>query len=455
MKKAIILLFLVLSLFQSSCDAQSRRRGEQRKEEPVVKEEPKKTVDIKPMVNVYIENSGSMDGFVKGITEFKGSIAKLLAKLKFYYDEENVKVFFIRNDRPQRRGGQERLNVVEAFQSNISDYVSAIDLRWKEDRSFRGHNTNLNNIFKEMLNRTNDTTISILFSDCIYSIGSGGAENMLNSEKGTTYSAFLDYAKKNNGNLATTILKMKSKFDGNYYPFTGDKNAFSFKGELPYYICVMANQDILSDFNKSIKLGDLEGYDSKYILAHSTSTNPYFSVLMSTEKKGRFKQQRKLSSPTYVHGIEDVKLNKRSDDVFMFGVAISIGDVDIDDAYLLDTSNYTLSEDCFRVSKVYKIKKEQVEASDWLRIKDGNPTHIVVIEAKNMRWSNVELGISLKKQVPQWIEKCSILDDTKADNLKGGKSFGLKYWIEGISEAYEELYPNDVNYFEVTVKINK
>lgn len=458
MKK--VLLYSIVSLLLISCGGRNHSsNGAESQPTPNDSiEEVPITNPIKPVVNVYIENSGSMDGFVlNGITDFKAAVYKLLPKLKFYYDEDNVQIFFIRNDKTK-----EKLNVVKVCEASISDFAAAIDLRWKEDKKVRGHNTNLNNIFKEILDRTDDKTISVLLSDCIYSIGSGGVEDLLDQEKGTTFDAFLSHGKKAQKSdwcLTTTIIKMKSSFDGTYYPYTGDKKGFPYKGELPYYICVLANQAIMADFNKNIKLGkgEIDGYDNKYILAHSESANLYYSILMATENKGRFKPQRQCSSLSYVHGIEDIDLkpNKRTGAPFSFAVALDMKKIDVEEDYLLDTRNYVLTEDNFKVVRVEEIDKNSINANDWQRIKDGNPTHYIVLEAKDMHWTNVELGIALKKQEPGWIEDCNILDDTKPSSLEGGKSFGLKFWIHGISEAYEEIYPEDKNYYQVRINIKK
>lgn len=465
MKKIILFVFAVLCIATTDCDSRSRRGENQygTNEESVAAQLTNTEEGFipceKPKVNIYIENSGSMDGFVNGITNFKDAIGKVLAKLKYYYDEENVEIFFIRNDRAVSGNQTEKINVVKACESNISDFATAIDIKWRDDMGKRGQNTNLNNIFKEILDRTDENTISILFSDCIYSIGKGGAENLLNHEKGTTYDAFLSYAKKNKGCLATSIIKMKSTFDGKYYPYTGDGDAFKYKGELPYYICVLANQNLLTDFNRNIKLGkgDLKGYDNKYIISKGASDNLYYSVLMATDNKGRFKQQRQYASSEYVHGIQviDTKPNKRTGDSFTFAIAADMKGIDAEEDYILNPKNYELTDNCFSVVEVKKLEKNEINQSDWLRISKRNPTHIVIIEVNDMQWTNLELSIALKKQVPQWIEQSSILDDTKADYLQDGKSFGLKYWIYGIAEAYEELYPEDRNFFNITINIKK
>ena len=150
-----------------------------------------------------------------------------------------------------------------------------------------------------------------------------------------------------------------------------------------------------------------------------------------------------------------MKPNKRTGAPFSFTVALDMKKIDVEEDYLLDTRNYVLTEDNFKVVRVEEIDKNSINANDWQRIKDGNPTHYIVLEAKDMHWTNVELGIALKKQEPGWIEDCNILDDTVASKLEGGKSFGLKFWIHGISEAYEEIYPEDKNYYQVRINIKK
>jgi hypothetical protein len=408
---------------------------------------------IKPIVKVYIENSGSMDGYVKGVTDFKDAIGKLLTKLKYHYDKENVKIFFINNDE------KEKLRIENTTtDTNIGDFANYIDLNWKKYK--RGNNTNLNNIFKEILARTDSNTLSILFSDCIYSVGNGSTINLLNYEKHTTMDAFLEKSKENNGNLATIIVKMKSKFDGFYYPYTGDNKKFHFNGELPYYICVIANQTILADFNKNIKLkeGEIMGFDNKYIISAGSANDFYYSVLLSTDNIGRFKANRKASTKEYVHAIENVntrslKRRKENDsNKFAFAVAVDLKNIPVEEDYLLNSENYTLSNANFQVKEIKLVDKNKISANDWLRISVANPTHIIILEATGTAMSHVK--VALKKQMPQWIENSNIIDDTDKEKLKGNKTFGLKYWIEGITEAYQEIYPNDKSFFEFEIKIN-
>lgn len=411
---------------------------------------------IKPVVNVYIENSGSMDGFIKGLTDFKSAIGSMLVQLKYHYDEENVHVFYIGND------NNEELCVKNAIETDIADFASSIDVSWRRaqrdenGQKLRGNNTNLNNIFKRILSNTNDTTLTILFSDCIYSIGQGETIDMLNHEKSMTYDAFLTISKenrnKNLGDLSTTIVKMHSAFDGQYYPFTGDNQKFHVKDCLAYYICVIANQPVLADFNSNIELNKLKGYENKYVISKGASNNLYYSVLTSTYKKGEFRTYRDYSTSEYVHGIESIKA-PRDGGALTFAIAIDMHNVDVEDDYKIDTINYVISEDNLVIKKIIPIAKNDINPTDWTKIKNGNPSHIIVLEATRMSLS--DFSIEFKKQMPGWIEDSNIMDDTNPQSLIGGKSFGLKYWIEGIAEAYEKIYPEEKNYYKINIKIKK
>lgn len=409
----------------------------------------------KPVVNVYIENSGSMDGFVNGLTQFKDAIGKMLVDLKYYYGDKNVHVYYIGNDR------NEQLCVKNAFETDIADFANSIDLSWRrasrdeQGQKLRGNNTNLNNIFKRILEDTQDSTLTVLFSDCIYSIGEGETVNMLDFEKRMTYNAFLTKSKQNKDKdleeLSTTIVKMWSKFDGEYYPFTGDRNHFHVNNNLAYYICVIGNQDILSDFNKNIELTKLNGYDNKYVISRSVSDNLYYSILPTSFKNGRFKTQRSCSTSEYIHGIEDVE--KPRNGSFTFAIAIDMHGIDVEEDYKTDIKNYYVSEVNLRIRDIVPVVRNDINPTDWVKIRNGNPSHIMILEATTMNLS--DFTIEFKKQVPGWIDDSNIMDDTNANCLLGGKSFGLKYWIEGIAEAYEKIYPEEKNYYKIDIKIKK
>jgi len=399
-------------------------------------------------INVYIENSGSMDGYVdqNTTTEFKLAIRDLFVMLKHYYGEEIIKVHFINSEIKETD-----------TQRDLVKFATEIHTPFYKMRDQIGRdNSNMNNVFKMILNKSDKETISILFSDCIYSIKGKDAEGLLSDQKSLTKDAFLSRWKQDSLKLATTIVKMKSKFKGKY--FDKDNAPTILTGqERPYYICVIGNNDVMFDFNNKIPLekGKIEGFDNKYIISSGEADDIYYSVLLSTDNVGRFKASRRASTKEYVHGIEDVNMKARGRDSngcnkLTFAVAVDLKNIAAEDDYLMNPDNYTLSDNNFRIKEVKTVERNNINASDWIRICEANPTHLIVLEATGTATSNVK--ISLKKQMPQWIEQTHIVDDKRIkDNLD--KTFGIKYLIEGIAEAYQTIYPNDKNFFEFEIEI--
>ena len=444
MKKIYLLLIIALfAMILSSCGGKGRRGNG-----GVVASTDSTKIVVKPAltaksVNVYIENSGSMDGYVNGNTEFKGAIRDLLVLLKHYY-EGKVKIHFINSQ------------IRETYtQADLATFAANINTQWSvkgEDRT----SSELNNVFKMILAKTDKETVSILFSDCIYSISGKNAEDLLSDQKSLTKDAFLSRWRLDSLQLATTIVKMKSKFNGTYYDKDNAKTQLN--GEKrPYYICVISNSDVMNDFNNKISLekGKVEGFENKYVISTGMADNIYYSVLLYTDNIGRFKPSRKASTKEYVHGLEDVNMTVRNRDgngsnKLTFAVAVDLKNIAAEEDYLMNPINYTLSNNNFRIKGIRPINELEIYPTDWKRIKESIPTHLIVLEATSTAISDIK--VSLKKQMPQWIEQTNIIDD-KDIKRNLDKTFGIQYLIEGIAEAYQKIYPDDKNFFEFEVKI--
>lgn len=448
----VLILLLLVSLSALSCQRGIVNDGIDSIDSTETMEGPLLSCTQNIKVNIYIENSGSMDGFVKGLTNFKSDIGNLLADVKYHYDEENIKMFFIHND------AHEILRTPEASSGkDLADVAQWIGVEWRKEP--RGSNTKLNNIFKTILDRTDDRTVSILISDCIYSIGkNGNTIDLLDHEKTTTKDAFLTRSKKGNMKLATSIYRMTSAFDGNYYPYTGDVNKYYYRGELPYYICVFADNNVMNDFCTKVKISekDYKGYKNRYTIAHSSTEEPYWTILPLTNKKGRFKKIREKNCVDKVHGIEKVERDRNG--VLSFCVAVDMSDVNVQEDYLLNPANYILDNTRYTISSITPFNKEEINPSDLMMLQKSSrmPTHILTIEATGTAVCDLE--IALERKMPQWIDTFNIMDDTSKEKLenKGNVgSFGLRYWIEGISRAYETLYPGDNAYFNFNITIKK
>lgn len=392
-------------------------------------------------VNVYIENSGSMNGYVEGNTQFKGAIRDLLVMLKYYYDEKNLKINFINSSIYPTNVQSD----IESFSKSLSTKTFKVgDI----------YSSNLNNIFKQILTKTSKNTISILLSDCIYSIQGNKTEDLLSDQKSLTKSAFLTKF-KNNEPLATTIVKLNSSFNGTYYDKDNKKTHLN-NISRPYYMSIIGSEKAMDNFNSNIELSKnkVEGFENKYNLTlKDYSKEIYYSVISTKEDSGRYKPDREHKSNGAVQGIEDVSINNRNSSSFIFSVALDLSSIPIEESYITDTFNYRITEGDYKIKGIYKFDKKQLGPSsiNMLSKAKAEPTHYIVFESTKPNFTN--LSFTLNKQIPNWVYTTSTNDDSNI--LKSPNStFGIKYLIEGISEAYETQSKNN-NYLELTINIKK
>jgi hypothetical protein len=392
-------------------------------------------------VNVYIENSGSMNGYVQGNTQFKGAIRDLLVMLKYYYDEKNLKINFINS-----------AIYPTNIEGNIVNFSNSLNTK-----TFKVGNTyssNLNNIFKQILTKTSQNTISILLSDCIYSIEGNKTEDLLSDQKSLTKDAFLTKF-KNKEPLATTIVKLNSSFNGTYYDKDNKKTQLN-NISRPYYMSIIGSEKAMTKFNSNIELSKnkVEGFENIYNLTlKDYSKEVYYSVIDTKEDSGRYKPDREYKNNGAVQGIEDVSINNRNSSSFIFSVALDLSNVPIEDSYVSDKSNYSIREGDYKIKGIYKFDKKQLGASsiNMLSKAKAEPTHYIVFESTKPNFTN--LSFALKKHIPNWVYTTSTNDDSNI--LKSPNStFGIKYLIEGISESYETQSKNN-NYLELTINIKK
>jgi len=391
-------------------------------------------------VNVYIENSGSMNGYINGNTEFKSAIQDMLVLLKYQYDEKNINLFFINSQIHPTN-----------INTDLAGFASALNT--KSFKVGATTSSNLNNIFKQILAKTSKDTISILISDCIYSIKGSHTEDLLSDQKNLTKDAFLTKSKQNI-NLMTTVVKLNSRFKG-YYWDKNEKRTFLNNEPRPYYISIVGSEIAMNDFNLKIIFSkkEVEGYENKLVLSSMNySKEIYYSVINTKTDFGRFKTAREFSDKNSVKGIEDINSDSRNGDKFTFSVALDLSQLPLEDDYISNLKNYAVEQGDFTILKISKFSNENLVPSSVTKIsKSGKaPTHYITFSSTSKKYS--DLVFSLKRQVPKWVEETSTEDDTDLKSITN-KTFGFKYLIGGISEAYQTISPSK-NYFELKININ-
>jgi hypothetical protein len=396
-----------------------------------------KKVPFHTKLNLYIENSGSMNGYVNGNTTFKNALGDLLVYLKYEFGEHNIHLHFI-ND---------TIHPVK-FDRDITQFAASLS-----PETMRVGNTassDLNLIFNTILQNTDAGTVSILFSDLIYSIQGSNTEQLLNYQKSQTKDAFLSKARQGD-NLQTAIVQLSSSFNGTYW----DKNNATTplrNVERPWYMTVTGEAERVADFNRKIDVEKMAGFENKFTLTTDDfSEDNYFSVLTNTYNEGRFKPIRSMSAYDFVRGIEDVEVG-RGGAPFRFAVAVDLSRIPVSEPYKTSRANFEVLEGNYRIDTIFAIAKKDIQPSDWVRIESAGATHIVLVEAEGQSFS--DLTIAMKKQIPEWVYRTDTEDDRDVE-ASLTKTFGFKYLVEGVSEAYETLSDKKDYYFELEVPVRK
>lgn len=409
--------FVVSSI--NSCNSSSRRTKKVNKNE--VKQDTATAyidaIDFNPIVNVYIENSGSMDGYVKGQTEFEQIVYNYLVNLKLAKITSNLNLYYI-NSRllPQ--------------QDDVQDFIEKLEPSSFKAKGGNRGTSDISNMIGLIMEEMNDSTVSIFISDCIFSPGRGkDAGEYLNNQKigikNIVGQYFNDHPK-----LAVMGYRCLSSFNGYCY----DKNDLGtqYIGKRPFYIWLFGTQGALNRIQIEMQKNryQLDGVQNDFMVFAGGTKMPDSCYAV---KRGSGKFDLKKSDPK--HSIENLKADKNGK--VRFSVEVNYAPFILSDSYLCDTSMYVLNNPKYRVVAVERIKEYK------------KYSHVIHIEADRVHPSNLEIKLCTGK--PVWPEYYNDDEGTAISDSNADKTFGIKYMADGIAEA---IIRKDY-YTRMTININK
>ncbi len=383
----------------------------------------------KPVLRIYMENSGSMDGFVTLNTQFKNALGHLLAKADGYYDD--TKLFFVNDD---------------VYDAPICQDLNNFVLKLNTTSMKVGHtgSTDLNKIFKLLLDRTNGDTVSVLVSDCVYDIDNVG--NLLSAASSATTGTFMKAirrAQDNKREFGVIILQMESLFQGTHYE---GKLGMPYYGKRPYYFIFMGDKERLADLNAHLELENtstgMPGLRHKYMLSSEKTwdlDNQTARVFTSgfTNALRIQPEHDGLNIHNFTTDQEAASLK--------FAVGLGIEQLFADREYVLDSANYEVLPAQYRLLDIND--KSKFTECDFFRrpicvqIGTGNDSYAP------------EITLVLKNRIPQWVADCSY-----SKHLMGypapHKSYALYEMVEGIFGAFHNAKGgNDQDLFRLKIRV--
>lgn len=381
-------------------------------------------------VNVYIENSASMDGYVKGVTGFETAIYNLLGDFKISDQTKSLNLNYINSKITYTKQ--------DALPADIQDFIEKLEPSTFKQRGGDRGVSDIKNILSTVLDQVNNENLVVLVSDFVFSPGKNvNAQDYLNNQ---TVGIKLDFAKKlKEFDLAAVIIQMESEFNGSYYDRFD--NPIPLSNKRPYYIWILgSSSQIKSIINKKFLDNIKGGYKNRIILSSLKEPLPVDYKILLSNKIGDFRLSEGSKGP-----ITEAEVSKRAEkkDLFGFEVAVDFSKNPQDKSYFSDPTNY-------RVNGNYSLSAEPIVESD--QTTQGF-THKLMLVTKELRDENLKIEVIGK--LPKWVETSSSIDDTNigSDKSEISKTFGLRQLIEGVNDAfYPATNENIISLLNITIK---
>ncbi len=346
-------------------------------------------------VKLYIENSGSMDGYMFDGSELKDAVYSYVSGLSTHSD--TTELFFVNSN-------------VYSVKAPLHDFIYAMSPTAFHSSPGNKANTDIADIFSMVLSQIEENSVNILVTDAILDLPSGSTV-FFRTKQTQIKSIFENYLKVN-PNFAIEIFRMLSRFNGKYY-YTGGNVTLSDQ-QRPYYMFVMGDKQALSSANGIVAKSLIQhGVEDYY--AYSSYTQVPF-VVENKKKKGN-------------GGYFEVRLQQKSVPV--------IAKVDLqytlhEDEFLIEPNLYAIAfgDDSIKIKTIKELPKEP------------EYTHAFTLSLpENATEGSVNLYFC-PPPYPLWLEDANddLSDASVATTMK---TTGIKYVVEGISDAFASTCVNN------------
>jgi len=412
MNKTLIYL-LAIVLLLSAC-SNERKRGNILATNVSTYPNPAIVSQAKPIVNVYVENSGSMFGYISTGNDFDRSISSLLTSIRVSGYADSINLFYINS---------------RTFKQNVNIPTFIRNTNVHNAQTWPGNlgRTDMCALFDTVASNVKDNIISIFVSDCIFSPGRGvDASRYIGAEKDCI--TLNINQKLRSQNLAFVVYRLLSEFNGDYYDC--QDNVTSINNLRPYFIWIIGKRENIAAFKQKIPTTKIEGQLQNSYTIFKSESNLSYAVQLNP-KIGSFER----TNPT------TIKKTKKDNDSgkFMFSVGVDFSSLLVDETYLTNPENYKLTNPNYRIEIIKKLM--------------GNHTHLIRVTTTANIISPTKLTIQLKNNIPDWINEFS--DETCTNINSNGmmkKTYGLKQMVNGIYAAYN--YNDDI-LSEIIININQ
>ena len=341
----------------------------------------------RPILKVFLENSGSMDGYMCSGSQLKDAIYDYVSDLNRYTD--TTELYYVNSK-------------IIPCKDDISSYIKNLTPESFHKAGGNTSNTDLGNIISTVLNTVTPSTVSMLISDCILDLPTKDAQKFLTNCEIQIKNEIIN-AQKRIPDLGVEILKLYSDFNGKYFYPDGSVQILK-DVKRPYYIWIFGDKNYIAKLNSEQPISLLTKYDLAGIAAFSNQSDVPFEI-----------KNRSLTS--------NIVNPKRGE--YQITILADFSTTLQPDGTILDKTNYSFNNNSLIAEGIYPISDKNSKYSHFINFTIPKGTQIAE-----------DCLTFITPKLPSWISESNDETGTNInDNLS--KTTGIKYLIQGVADAYK------------------
>ena len=375
-----------------------------------------------PVINVYLENSGSMNGYVdNGKTEFQQTVFNYLTDINISGIPSELNLNYI-NSQIIPKG------------SVIDDFINKLSPSSFSRAPGNKATTDISDILKTILSKTDPNIVSIFISDCIFSPGKNNNPKpyLVNQQVGIKQSV-ADYIAEY-GHLGMTVYQIYSQFNGRYYDYNNASRPY--QGMRPFYIWVIGSPEHILRIRDAVPKEKFQGEVAHEWSIYTSSVDVKYSILPNP-KKGSFNKNG-------AYGLSRLQKDRNGEFMFTIGADLRVLQVMLGDEYLMDTDNYARLVNK-ETSRDYYISVQHNQAQN------SPATHNIEISTEVLPLKG-QFILQVSCNTPKWAHELTDDDDRSFNGENEMKTYGLEYIFNGIQQAFTAHDSNPYTRMIINIK---
>lgn len=361
---------------------------------------------LKPIVKVYIENSGSMDGYMCNGSQLKDAVYEYVSDLSGVSD--HVELNYINNQ-------------IIPFKGDLSNYIKTLTpISFKAAGGNRS-SSDISAMIDTIIKQITDSTVALFISDCILDLPVNDDSQKFLEQCRISIKNAINEGRNRIPNLGIEILKLESDFSGKYFYPNGSIEMLD-NVKRPYYIWILGNSNVLANLNNQVPLSSLDKYGLEGVVAFAKEVAVPYSIT-----------NRSLTSNIITPIKGDYIMTIRAD------LSATLQP----ETTIQNPSNYSFVNPILKIETIQPITDKNSPYTHYINVLIPKGT---TIAQDRLTFNSPDL--------PSWVNSSN--DDTGKEVKNSlSKTTGIKHLIEGAYGSYNKIGKSKNNTTSFTFTITR